>query len=81
MGGQNAENTLRSDCTVVAVLLGDSFLSPGEHRYRVAQREYRDQPAVVPGTCPGAGVPGLLCTTAGCQLLFLRWHVLGLPER
>ena len=80
-GGQNAENALRTRCVVYAVELGDFCRSPGEHRYRVPQREHRDQPAVVPGTRAGAGLPGLLRSTVECQLFLLRWHVLGLPER
>lgn len=79
-GGKNAENTLRSHCARDAAVLGNLCPSPSEHRYRTPQREHRDQPSVLPGTRPGAGLPGLLRATSGSKLLLLRRYVLGLPE-
>ena len=36
---------------------------------------------VYPELVRGAGLPGLLRAATGCELLLLRWHVLGLPGR
>ena len=81
IGGTDAETVIRNDSAVDADMTGDFFRSPGEHRYRFAQREHWDQPAAVSISRPYTWISGLLRSRGGCQLFLLRWNVLGFPER
>ncbi len=74
-------SALRRRSVLDVVLLGDFGRRPGEHRHRAPWREHRDQPAGLPATRSGAGLPGLLRAATELELLLLRRHVLGLPGR
>src|SRR2546425_5282165 len=77
---QRRENALRTRCAVGRVVLGEFGRCSGERWHRTSQREHRDQPAVVPRTRCGAGLPGLLRSERGREPVLLRWPVLGVPE-